>query len=130
MPVTVNWDNDDKTIVRYQLSGAWTPEELFPALDQGAALMNSIDYPVDVILDFAGSTAFPLDKLFAMGRYAEGKTSANQRRVVMVRSLPVLRGLLDTMRRFLPRATRGVYFADTLDDAYALIAREAARRDG
>lgn len=59
MPVTIDWDSDDKTIVRMEMIGFWTWKEADAGARQGYDLLQSVDYEVGVIIDFSRSTSMP-----------------------------------------------------------------------
>lgn len=59
MPVTVEWDNDDKTIVRMEMVGTWTWEEAYAGSERGYALLDSVGYEVGVIIDFSRGISLP-----------------------------------------------------------------------
>jgi hypothetical protein len=63
MTVTIEWDNDQKTVLLYQFRGAWTWEELRRAVDEGYARLDAVGYVVDAILDFSESDNFPPNPL-------------------------------------------------------------------
>lgn len=61
MSVTVQWDNDDKTILRYTFEGDWTWEEYFIELTQGREMMASVSHDVCVFNDMQHITRFPIN---------------------------------------------------------------------
>ncbi|NWG16714.1 MAG: hypothetical protein HXY41_08775 [Chloroflexi bacterium] len=59
MPVTVEWDNAEKTIVRMEMVGAWTWDEAYAGAESGYALLEEVGYEVGVIIDFSRGTRLP-----------------------------------------------------------------------
>lgn len=59
MPVTVQWENESHTLIRYVYSGAWTWEEMYAAVEQVNAMLDTVDYKVFFITDMAGVTKNP-----------------------------------------------------------------------
>ena len=64
MPVTIDWDNEEKTVVRMGLDGNWTWDEVYPASQEGYAMLESVDYVVDVIMDMRQSRGIPNSSIF------------------------------------------------------------------
>jgi hypothetical protein len=59
VPVTVKWDNSEKTTLCYRLEGRWTWEELYHTLGESRKLWGSVNHVVDVLIDLSVSTGFP-----------------------------------------------------------------------
>ncbi|HEX2905228.1 MAG TPA: hypothetical protein VHO69_00100 [Phototrophicaceae bacterium] len=59
MPVTIEWDNDDKTIVRMEMIGNWTWDEAYAGADQGYAMLDAVPYEVGTIIDFSKGAHLP-----------------------------------------------------------------------
>ncbi len=49
MPIYINWDDDEKTILRHDFEGEWTWGEYFELMRNRNAYMSSVDHRVDVI---------------------------------------------------------------------------------
>jgi hypothetical protein len=63
MPVHVNWDDAEHTIIRVDYVGSWTWDECFEALRQANALSASVDHPVARIVDDTKGSAAPPNPL-------------------------------------------------------------------
>src|SRR5689334_8333352 len=59
MPVINTWDNDEKTIIRMEVSGRWTWDEMYQASESGFAMLDSVAHTVYPILDFSQSLGMP-----------------------------------------------------------------------
>jgi hypothetical protein len=57
MPVRVEWDNPDKTVIRYEMQGDWNWNEFRPAYNQAKAMLAEVPREVNFILDLRGSGA-------------------------------------------------------------------------
>lgn len=57
MPISVKWDNDDKTIVVLRHMGRWTWEEYYSAVQQSTYLIDEVAHQVDMISHFADPDA-------------------------------------------------------------------------
>ncbi len=60
MAVEINWDDDQRTIVRMKLIGRWGWEDAYEGSKQGYDLLDSVDHVVNVIIDMRQSTGLPL----------------------------------------------------------------------
>lgn len=49
--VTLAWDNEQKTILRYTFLGDWTWDEYLERLNEGRVLMAEVEHPVCVLND-------------------------------------------------------------------------------
>ena len=59
MPVSISWDDEAKTIIRWDYVGKWTWAEVERASEEALALMNSAAYPICLIHDFSHSAGLP-----------------------------------------------------------------------
>jgi len=59
MPVHVNWDDAEQTIIRLDYVGSWTWDECFEALHQANVLVAQVDYPVARIVDMSAGSLTP-----------------------------------------------------------------------
>jgi hypothetical protein len=73
MGVTVIWDDEKQTTQRYIYEGLWTWDEAHEALVEGQQQLDSVDYPVDSIVDMSDTKFIPsgamvhLKRIFALG---------------------------------------------------------------
>lgn len=59
MSVDVRWDNEEKTILRYNFSGFWSWEEYFPSLARGRDMMRQQAHYVCVLNDMRQAAHIP-----------------------------------------------------------------------
>jgi len=132
MGVKVQWDNTEKTIVRYIYEGRWTWDEFYAVQDELARMLETVNYKVDIIADMRASAGSPSGSL------------AHARRVLTSRhpqtGITVLMGanrfvklLVDVVRQAYPALFEqyNVRLASSIEEAYALIAaaREQRKRE-
>jgi hypothetical protein len=129
MPVLVNWDNPEKTIIRYQFIDPWTWPEYHTTYRRGWALISTVNYTVDLIIDFSQGGGMPPSALRHFQTVAE-QVHPNRGYIVVIASNPVIRSIMNTLARiyyFHPRAALGS-FAGDLEDAYRIVAQQQANR--
>ena len=133
MPVKVVWDDDAKTIQRYIYEGRWTWDELYAALNEGQRMLDSVDHPVDGIVDLQGKSYVPSNALVNLKRVMELMSA--HRNVsditVFLRAEAFVKALTEMLRKLYPAASNPIQFnyAATLDDAHAKIAELRAKKD-
>lgn len=120
MPIKIVWGNDEKTIVTHIYVGKWTLDEFHQAVDENAALMNSVSHPVDMIADLTQSDGLPPRMLSAVGSVLR-KTPKNQGMSVVVGADRFVTIMLDVALTIAPKLKSTYRHAPTLDEAYAII---------
>jgi hypothetical protein len=122
MPIQVQWDNEDKTILRYQYEGAWTWDDLYTALAQGYEWIDTVDHTVDIIIDLRQSSIIPSSAL----THARNLDKHRHPRIgltIAVGANRFIQLLADTFKRLVPSVASQYTLLATLDEARALIAR-------
>lgn len=131
MPVSVQWDDEAKTILRYTYQGQWTWQELYTAANEGNAMIEDLDYNVSCIIDLSSSRILPQNAL-VHGKNLNTRTPRNVEMNVVVGANALVRSVVDAFMRVyssLMKITK-VRFAANLDEARAIIARvRAAQSD-
>jgi hypothetical protein len=124
MSIHYEWDNEEKTIIRYDFDGKWTWEEFRDKQTEANALFAEVDHPVDVILDLLKSESRPTN-LFVHIRESEAHRPPNHGRLVVVRSGQFVRTMLATYQRlFGSRDKIETIRVDTLEEARERLKRE------
>ena len=59
MPIDVQWDDDNQTVIRYVFKTPWTWTEYHAAIEQAWTMAKSVDHPTDTITDMSGSRLLP-----------------------------------------------------------------------
>lgn len=120
MGISVQWDNPEKTIVRWDYDPGWSWDDFFTAQKQIEALVDSVGHRVDMILDVRNSPDVPQD----MPDHFHGMTPTRLRRRVMiiVGANSAMEAMLGAYAKYQPGAGKGIVVADTLEKARAMIA--------
>jgi hypothetical protein len=124
MGVKAVWDNEQHTIVRYDLSGKWTWDEFFTAYEDAKMMLAATPYVVHFILnptDAASRSHLPPGIVSRIG--SVGRTRLpNAGITVAVGSSNFVKSLVNTAARLYPRIRKQYQFVETLDEARALLA--------
>jgi hypothetical protein len=126
MAISIQWDNDDKQIIRGEVNGRWTWAELHNALEKTIEMMDSVSYKVDFILDVSHSRFIPGGATQAVQSVATPQTHPNEGIKVIVGANAILRFAYEAYRRINQGMGKNqeFLFAKTQDEARDLITRE------
>ena len=121
MAVKVYWENDEKTIIRYDFEGHWTWDDLYPEYDRAIKMEKSVDHCVDVILDMRESQSIPLSAITHV-RSIAGKQPDNVGLSVLVTTNRAILTLYNVGMKIDKNIAKYFAAASTIEEAYALIA--------
>ncbi len=127
MTITVEWDNEEKTVIRTEISGHWTWEEYHHALGETQRLVRGVNHEVAVInLRHPGAVSPKGNPLPHLSRAAKHMPE-NQTFTVNVSSDKKMVGLIARiMTRIFPFMPKKFFVVDTLEEARALIQENLA----
>ncbi|MEZ4668735.1 MAG: hypothetical protein R3E39_12555 [Anaerolineae bacterium] len=120
MSITVDWDNPEKTVIRFKYDGSWTLTDYFAANEQSVGMMDNVDHKVHIIIDVTESKILP-NGVISQGRSAANRGKHhNQGTVMIVGANGLIRGMFDIFKKLYGRNfdVNGYAFASTLDEAY------------
>ena len=63
MPITVDWFNDEQTVLCFTYIGAWGWEEFYGSIQQSHKLMAHVNHTVHILIDVQDSQLFPTNML-------------------------------------------------------------------
>jgi hypothetical protein len=126
MSLSVEWDDPNKTILCYTITGAWTWQEIDVLWQKGEQMVADQTQRFDFILDAREMKVFPRD-VFEVVSQRYNFRSRNGGITVLVGGNPVVRGVLDMLILTKPRMFSHFRFAETFEDAYRLIAKNRAK---
>ena len=131
MPVTVEWDNEEKTVVRMRLDGNWTWDEVYPASQEGYAMLESVSYVVDLIMDMRQSRGIPNSSIFH-ARNTIGKRHPRTGLTVFVGANTLFFTIWRVFNRVYAslRVEQQFTFADKIEEAREMLAKHHASRSG
>src|SRR5688500_15435106 len=116
MNINVNWDNADKTALRYDFQSKWTWDEFRTAANEAFGLTRSVQHRVDSISNFHPGAALPSDALFHFSR-AMRDAPSNRGTTVIVGGTPFINNLVSTFSKIYRPVGKRLLTAPTLDDA-------------
>jgi hypothetical protein len=123
MPVTVTWDNPNRTILSQQFSGRWTWDEFYRVTyDQTRHLMFAAPHTVHVIADIEHSSyTTSMSGALTQVRNVALAYPDNWGALVLVNSHPFLTILMGLFKRTYPDLAERIFVAASRAEAYAII---------
>ncbi len=123
MSVEVEWDNPERTILRYTVIGHWTWEEFYAARDRARGLADEVALTkIDTIIDIRVGSIFPHNSLMHFrDMSSEAHPKLENGSVVVVENTLFARTLMDIMRRANHSGMENFYSAPSLDEARAML---------
>ena len=118
--INIDWANPDKTIILWQNQGAMTSQEYAHALQQSAALAESVDHNVGVIIDMRRAAGLPKNSFLLSRQVVEGQPK-NMKITVLVSNSTFWEKVWGMMSRFHPATHINIQFTTSIDEAYRLI---------
>lgn len=131
MPITIEWDDSEKTIIRYTYQGKWTWEENDQISAQSVAFAKEVDHPLDVIIDFRNSHLLPERALSRFRDYLtpSDKTMSFQTAVLVFQS-EFLARMLEIFSRLYSGVRGKIHSATSVEEAREIIIKARAARMG
>lgn len=125
MPIKTFWDNDEKTVIRYEMHDHWTLDEFWEAYEIARAMINEVENEVHFIqisMDAKSIGYIPngfLTHLRSIYRNAHPRAG---RTIVVPKMRGVMSQLWDRIVvRTMPHIRQRFDFAETLDEARAMM---------
>ncbi len=121
MSITVTWDDEQRTRLRYDFRERWNLLTFKRALAKGRALTNSVHTRVDIILDMSQSAARSPDSLTDSLHEILPFIPANSGGVVIATGNAPVHGVIAALSRIYKRADHTVFMVGSLQQARHLV---------
>lgn len=118
MPITMEWDNEDKTLVRHTYGRSWTITEYRDILQQTHEWISAQPHPVDILIVVESGRLDIPPGMMTQLHYVRKMMADNQRYVVVVTADTLAIRLLKVAWSLLPATSRDTFIVDTLEEAY------------
>jgi len=120
MPIYTEWDNDARTIIRIHIHDSWDMSEYIQASQTTRHMMESVSYPVHLIVDLTDMKGLPKNMLSGVPAI-HAHLLPDQGLVIGVRYPPYVRAIVRAAIRVFPRFGHNLHFAQTLREARDMI---------
>src|SRR3990172_4939284 len=129
MTIEVNWDSEKHTIVRYVFQKGWSWDEVDPAFKAAAALMDTVDYKVDVIMDFSPSSLLVPKGAFTHAQRALSNPRHPNIATTVVVGSRFVQAITDLARKVARKSANDwdLLFTITLAEAYNALENRASK---
>lgn len=131
MPISVSWDDEEKTVILLDFSGQWTWTDYDGARVATNATLDTVAHPVAMIVDFHQSQYVPHDILMH-ARHALDSAHPNLDTFVLVGANTFFQHIYQLLQHAFPLLTarHRVLFASTREDARARLAAYRQQSSG
>ena len=126
MPVYALWDNDAKTILRFDFIGKWDWTQYSEALHTAIEMLATVPHMVDVIPNFAESGPLPANTLSHFARSSRESTIETGHTVV-VTNAKFVEFLINSFSKLYGRPGKKTLSASSLEEARQLLASLAVK---
>jgi hypothetical protein len=120
MPLSVSWDDANRTILYVFVEGVWSIEEFMSTLNTVVAYLHKISHPVYIIPDVRQSAAPPLGIIW-QSRFVFQRLPGNYAGSVIVTSDNLWRNVVATVRVLYVRNSSQMATARTLEEARKIV---------
>ena len=127
MSISVQWDNPEQTIVRWDFDREWTWEMFQEAQYTSNQLIQSVRHRVDIIGDVRRSPSLPHNPLFKYNVF-QRNTPENAGLIVLIGVSGFVKSMVLLFDRVYRFRGLGITFADTLDEARAMLGAQSQSR--
>jgi hypothetical protein len=123
--ILVNWDNAERTILRWELSGHWDWREFQDAQDQSTVMLQTAPHTVDILADVSHNRGLPLGALGQFRNY-HPTIATNIGRVIVVGAGSYIKTTIQMLKNYVPYFGRRYDYADSMDEARKLLLGQPA----
>jgi len=129
MPIQVQWDNPEKTILCQKFEGKWTGPDYYASIDEMNRLLKEVNYRVHLIGDMTNSVGIPaLNLLAASGRIVK-LMEYQFLTITVVKAHSYFQSLVNVVRRMSPVLAERVYFVSTREEANKLLEKKLVQTE-
>ncbi len=118
MPITIQWDTEAHTVIRWEMVGTWTWEDFYAAVAETRNLRAAevARQPIVNILDMTKNTTKPLGMVMH-GRNAMQVRTNPADQVIFVTTNQFMQTMINSFRMVYRELGRNVHIVSTLDEA-------------
>ncbi len=129
MPVTIEWDNIERTRMLIAFEGRWTWDEVRVMADKGRRMLDQVEHKVDYIVYRHHANWLPAGYLTQV-RDIRGQPHRNDGQLVVVTTHALIAELLHLFNMLTDCLQMPFRFARSLDEARALLEQRSMRIAG
>jgi hypothetical protein len=133
MPVKVEWDNEEKSIVRFIYTGIWTWDEFYIHVKEANELMDTVNDKCVSIVDMSKAGRLPNGASVHIRNIIRQSMSHNNSGItVFINAETIVRMIIDALRMNYPdiKDFSNFIYAKNIDEAREKAAAEVKRLRG
>lgn len=120
MGISIGWDNEEKTIMRFEYVGEWTWESFYENIEAANHLMDTVNHPVVSIIDMSASNHLPFGAGVHIRNVIRMSQSHNNSGIsVFYNADRIVQAMIDVLKKSYPEilAATQWYYAKSLEEA-------------
>ena len=121
MPITLRWNDNDKSVIIQEFVGKWSLDEYYESLNLLLGEVREQPHPVHMVADLRKSSALP-PGILSVRSFLEKSMLENQGLIVIIGGNALLMTFIDIIRPFAPHFVKSVSFAKSLEAAFEKVA--------
>jgi hypothetical protein len=121
--INFQWDNDEKTVMRYTVEGDWNWNEFHKTLRRSTLRFDDVSHPVDTIIDLRKGLKLPAGAVGHLRSLGTKMHPNGVARTVIIGVDRTVQSAIGAVDRLYWDEGRVIHFAITDEDAYAVINR-------
>ena len=120
MNITVEWYNNEKTIIYYKFTLGWTFQEFRDVYQDVYAMLDTVNHTVDAIVDLTDARMFPKNTLTEMRRLTF-EQHENGGITVIITDSPMSHAMYNFLQSIHKRFSEVFHLAKTMDEALIIL---------
>ncbi len=125
MGITVSWDNEQQSIIRYEAKGRWDWIDFDRAVERAFTMTEQLEHTVDALFDLRKSAELPNGAVIHFRRWIS-VLPANRGSIVVVSNRESAHILVDMLRRIDRKAATRLVITDSIDAARKMLNRQTS----
>lgn len=126
MPIELYWDNDERSVMLIEVSGAWTWDEMYHVLETIKAVTDRSERVIAAILDLSAGVQFPGGSVFSLAGLGHARRVLKMGEdgtgpIVIAGAGPFIRRVYDAFYPLDRRVLGNIHFAPSVDTARRLL---------
>ncbi|GAB5493758.1 MAG: hypothetical protein Phog2KO_39730 [Phototrophicaceae bacterium] len=107
MPITAQWYEETQENIHYDVIDIWSWEELSMAIDEAMVLLDSVDYKVNLIIDFTNTNYVPQISYAHLSKVANAPTMThpNADKFIIIDANNYIGVVLNVFKKLFPFAS-------------------------
>jgi hypothetical protein len=126
MPIELTWYNPERTIIFQKNSGTYTLEDLHTSISGIYKMLETVDHPVDLIVDFTNVKMDLRNPLSARSHW-EKASHPNGRSMIIINPPMFAKAILQIGQQIAPHAVSNFHYVTTVEEAMTIVGQQNMR---